>query len=370
MSHSSYAAPEQSESGEGPVRLFFEGDPLYEDMLAAIDNARERILLEAYIFADDTIGRRFADALGRAAGRGVAVRIHVDAAGSLFEAGPGFFQAMARRGVTVRRFHKWSWQDPWRYNRRNHGKLLIIDDNHFYVGGFNLHEAASRRAVGESRWRDTHARVDAPSVVQQAAAAFDALWEQRRKLAHAIAPESAPVQLITNRIRGHRSGIRASLRSAIAHARHELRVTTPYFSPDALTLRHLTRAAGRGVRVELLLPAISDHQMPVFAARHIYRRLMKTGVIIHEYQPRVLHAKTMTVDGRWASIGTANLDYRSFFDNYETNLVVASETVCGELDRQFRQDLTESKTIHPEELHGNILQPVIGPLAWRLRRWM
>jgi cardiolipin synthase len=371
MSHSSYAAPEQSGSASGHVRLFFEGDALYDDMITAIERARDQILLETYIFADDAIGQRFADALVGAARRGVAVRVHVDAAGSLLGAGPALFAAMQRQGVSVRHFHKWSWRDPWRYNRRNHGKLLIIDGFLFYVGGFNLHEDASRRYAGPGRWRDTHARVTNHAAVGQAEAVFDALWYQQRQRGYGTPTRETAIRLVSNRFRGNRSAIRASLREAIAGAREAVRITTPYFSPDALTLRHLRAAAGRGVRVELLLPAVSDHQLPLLAARQIYHRLLRAGIVIYEYMPRILHAKTMTVDGRWSSVGTANLDYRSFFDNYETNLVMRSQSVCRQLDEQFQRDLAESVTIRKDRLRTDgLTQRMLGPLAWGLRRWL
>lgn len=340
-------------------------------MLAAIALATDSIRLESYIIADDAIGQRFALALSDAAGRGVHVRVQADAAGSLFEAGKGFFRALETAGISVRMFHRWSWRRPSRYNRRNHYKLLIVDESVLYVGGFNLHAASSARVTGARRWRDTHARITAPAVIRQGITLFEMLWHRRRRSGALDSNPGNPLNLVTNRGFRQKSLLRASFRSAVAGARSRIRITTPYFSPDALTRRHLFAAAARGVEISLLLPGISDQPIPQLAARHIYHRLLGAGMAIHEYRPRMLHAKTMTVDGEWASVGTANFDYRSFFDNHEINLVARSRGICERLDAQFDRDLASAEPINSAHLYqASLAQRLLGPLAWGLRRWL
>lgn len=354
------------------VQLFFEGDDLYEDMLASIAGARRRVLLETYILAEDHVGRSFARALKAAARRGVHVRLHVDAVGCLFEASDAYFRDLRLNGVKVRVFHRWSWRDPWRYNRRNHCKLLIIDDNSLFIGGFNLHDQSSRRVVGETRWRDTHLRLHDPRIITQGVGLFDAFWRRRKRDArlHRPAPDT-PLALVTNRIRRQKTAFRAMFRNAFIEAQREIRLITPYFAPDALTRHLMVKAARRGIRVRLLLPAVSDQHVVQMAARHLYGRLLDAGVEIHEYQPRVLHAKTITVDGSWATVGTANMDYRSFFHNYELNLVIRDPETCRELDEQFERDIASAVPITADAVkQRGLVERWLGRLAWSFRRWL
>nr|WP_301288361.1 phospholipase D-like domain-containing protein [Natronospira proteinivora] len=340
-------------------------------MIGDILDARKQVLLESYIFAEDVLGHRFARALTTAVARGVHVRLHVDAVGCLFEASSRFFRQLSQQGVEVRHFHRWSWRDPWRYNSRNHCKLLIIDDKVTYIGGFNIHNASSARQSGARRWRDTHVRLTNPAITREAVAIFQALWEHRKRRLPRKHPVHDGLMLVSNRSQHERSRFRSVFREAMAQAQQHIRITTPYFAPDPLTRRHMIKAARRGVRVELLLPAVSDQRLLQVLARSMYRELLDAGIHIFEYRNRVLHAKTLTVDGRWGTVGTANLDYRSFFHNLELNLVSTRNTINQTLDAQFQRDLAQSDKIQS----GNLSQPsllwrVLGRIAWGLRRWL
>ena len=355
-------------------RLFVEGDALYADMIAAINGASRRVWAESYIFAGDRVGRRVGAALARAARRGLDVRLHIDAAGSLFIAPTRFLATLGRAGVQVRKFHRWSWRDPWRYNRRNHCKLLITDDHGVYLGGFNIHEENSLECFGEGRWRDTHIRLHAPHLARQAAALFQVFWMRR---VPAVLRKDLPPDLfrgdslVTNRLRRHRHALRRLFREGIKNARREVLLTTPYFSPDRRTRRHLYQAAGQGVDVRILLPAVSDRRFMLLTARHIYARFLAAGVRVFEYRPRVLHAKTMVVDGRLATIGTANLDYRSFFHNYEINFVTDHPGICRELVELFHRDLLDAREITVDILgRRGLLERIAGYIGWRLRYWL
>lgn len=355
-------------------QLFHDGDMLYQAMIESIDGARRRVWMESYIFAADRTGRRFAAALARAARRGLDVRLHLDAAGGLFVTPRRFLDTMKRAGVRVRVFHRWSWRDPWRYNRRNHGKLLLVDMSSVYLGGFNIHDESSRICVGTVCWRDTHIRLNIPALVRQAADLFNVFWTRRipRRLRRAPAPDLfAGDALVTNRIPRHRHALRKLFRHGLGRARNSVLLTTPYFAPDRRTRRHLTEAAARGVRVSLLLPAVSDSRLLQLTARHLYARLLRAGIRIYEYSPRPLHAKTIVVDGEWVSIGTANLDYRSLFHNYEINFVSGNPRICRDLEAIFRADLVESTEITLESLvRFGLWQRLGGRIAWRLRWWL
>ncbi|MCC5808972.1 MAG: phosphatidylserine/phosphatidylglycerophosphate/cardiolipin synthase family protein [Ectothiorhodospiraceae bacterium] len=355
-------------------QLFFEGDALYRDMLDGIAGASERVWMESYIFSADSTGQRFAEALMRAAGRGLDVRLHVDAAGMLFETPREFLAELKRAGVKVRVFHRWSWRDPWRYNRRNHCKLLLLDERQVYLGGFNIHDASSMERMGEKRWRDTHVRLNSAEMARQAAQVFLVFWTRRvpRALRH-----GKPLDLfnsdtlVTNRIPRHRHALRTLFYQGLYRAKEHVRIATPYFAPDRRTRHNLMRAAERGVDVTLLLPAVSDNRLVQMAARFIYDRLLHAGIRIFEYQPRKMHAKTIAVDGVWASIGSANLDYRSLFHNYEINYTTIKPEVCEELERQFAEDLEQSEEITLDSLrHYGWWERLGGRLGWRLRWWL
>jgi cardiolipin synthase len=349
--------------------LFTEGDALYDAMVASIDSARRSVWLESYIFADDEVGRRFADALAAAVGRGLDVRLHIDAAGSLFLFTRRLERRLAREGARVRWFHRWQWREPWRYGRRNHRKLLVIDGREIYLGGFNIHRESSRRHVGDGRWRDTHVRIHG-ALAADGAALFDAFWNGKRRWHPTYNPDGDGA-LLTSHSKEGRYTLRRFYSTLIDSARNTLYLTTPYFVPDNFTQEGLVDAARRGLDARLLVPGKSDVRLARWAARASYAKLLQAGVRIFEYRPRVLHAKTAVADGSWATIGTANLDYRSFFLNYELNLATRDRDLCAQLTAQFHDDLANSIEI---EARGWQNRPwtehVYEAVGWASRRWL
>jgi cardiolipin synthase len=300
------------------------------------------------------------------------VRLHIDAAGSLFLTSRRFVRGLRRRGVQVRWFHRWDWRHPWRYNRRNHRKLLVIDGDRAYLGGFNVHRENSLQLYGEERWRDSHICVRDPRLVARARVLFGDFWagRRRRRDAREMSPHTTQTELVTNAVRGGARRLR-SLYQALFHlARERLYVTTPYFVPDRRTQRALVAAAQRGVDVRLLVPAKTDVPIARWAARAAYAPLLEGGVKIYEYLPRVLHAKTVVIDGFWGLIGTANVDYRSFFLNYELVLFSPQIDLCRELETQFHADLHESVAVSalhwPQRAWLGRIAELIGWLARRL----
>ena len=361
--------PQLAAYGRDEFNLFIEGDNLYAAMTDALAAARQSVRLESYIFADDEIGNWFARALAECAGRGVQVRLHLDAAGSLFWGSRRLFRELAGAGVKVRWFHRWSWRRPMRYNRRLHHKLLVIDRSLAFVGGFNIHRQSSRRVVGEQRWRDTHVSIDGP-LAAVAADLFDTFW-RGGELDMQDEDRVLSSMLIPNRSRAERRDLREVYTDAFARAGSRVYLTTPYFVPDRKTRRHLTAAAARGVDVRLLVPAKSDVPIAQWAARAAYAGLLDGGVRIYEYTPRMLHAKTVVMDGNWATIGTANLDYRSFFLNQELTLVSRNAELCRSLEEQFLEDLGKAEEITasmwPRRRWMGRLLELIG---WLARRWL
>ncbi|MEO8124575.1 MAG: phospholipase D-like domain-containing protein [Burkholderiales bacterium] len=351
-----------------PALWFFtEGDDLYEAMLSEIRASTQTVSMESYIFASDEIGWRFAVALGERAAAGVEVRLHLDAAGALGRWSASLQRHLRDRGVDVRWFQRWSWRHPLRYNRRSHRKLLIVDRHAAFGGGFNIHRESSMAAIGVSRWRDTHAELSGP-LVDEATQSFDAFWRGRRQ---SPPIRSSGTQFVSNETRKCRHRIRCLYGEVFDAARQRIYVTTPYFVPDLSTLRRLVAAARRGVDVRVLVPLHSDVPVTQWAARAIYAALMSAGVHIHEYLPRMLHAKTVVVDSDWAALGTANLDYRSFFVNYELILMTTSPADCEQLVGHFFHDLSESRRLDAATFAArpwtNKLLEVAGHA---LRRWL
>ena len=348
--------------------LFFDGDELYDRMLASIAGATQRIRLETYIFADDEIGRHFTRTLIERAQQGVVVQLHVDAAGSLFLGTHRLIRILQKENVQVRWFHRWSWRQPVRYNRRNHRKLLVIDQREFFLGGFNIHRENSRRLVGEQCWRDSHIAVRGP-LSQEAAMLFDEFWDRRRRWK--FNRYGGLARLMSNHTRQSRRMMRSLYVQSFYQARQSINITTPYFVPDHVTQQALIDAARRGVDVQLLLPAKTDVSLVRWASHAVYDRLLEAGVHIYEYLPRILHAKSVVIDGGWAVIGTANLDYRSLFVNYELILIMAEPALCQALEQQFAADLQRSTEIVERQWAD---RPLVHHLAemigWLGRRWL
>ena len=348
--------------------FYNEGDDLYASMLKAIDGAQTSVLLETYIFADDEVGQRFVEALIAAVRRGVEVCVHIDAAGSLFWHSRRLAHYMQSNGIQLRWFHRWSWHQPWRYNRRNHRKLLVLDYRHVYLGGFNIHRENSAASYGEHRWHDIHISTTG-WLGMQAAQLFDAFWQHKLHVNASYTNNGD--MLISNHSKTCRRSMRRMYREGFARARQSILITTPYFVPDHRTRQALIMAASRGIAVKLLLPRKTDVSIARWAAHASYARLLAAGVQIYEYLPRVLHAKMVLVDYKWAVVGTANIDYRSFFVNYELNLITANKQLCHDLHQQFTTDLALSEQVHARHwARRPWFGRVAETLAWLIRRWL
>jgi len=363
------AQASRSESELRPIRVYTEGDDLYTAMLAAIRSARHSVKLESYIFADDEIGRQFIAALRARAQAGVVVQVNLDAAGSLFWGPRAVQKALREGGVQMRWFHRWSWHEPLRYNRRNHRKLLVVDSKIGFLGGYNIHRENSRKVYGEKRWRDTHVRVRG-MLARDLGVLFDAFWSNRRRiLPYMGSPETD--QLITNHSRRGRHFLRALYATKFAAAHKSIHLTTPYFVPDRRTRQGLMQAAERGVEVSLLVPHKNNERIAQWAAHAYYAGLLAAGVRIHEYLPRMLHAKSLVIDDEWCSVGTANLDYRSFFLNYELTLASTERALVRHLERDFQVDLRESMRIQPKRWAAReYWRRFLESIGWSLRRWL
>jgi len=356
-------------SGHNAIQLYTEGDTLFTAMLAAIGNAQKQVWMETYIFADDEIGRRFAHALSERARAGVEVRLLVDAVGSLFQFHRSLERDLAAAGVQVNFFHRWHWREPLRYNRRDHRKLLVIDGQQAFLGGFNIHRQSSQQYFGITRWRDTHASFRG-DLARQAAELFDAFWHGDRERLPEVDEQASSV-LVPNQSRACRRRLACIYNDVLGNARRQVCLTTPYFVPDHRTQKALIAAVKRGVDVRLLVPHAGDVRLARWAANAVYAHLLNAGIRIYEYRPRMLHAKVAIVDGNWATLGTANLDYRSLFQNYELNLLSRDPDLCRRLQAQFETDLTEASAVCAARWRQRRWVPRLAELlGWSVRRWL
>ena len=350
-------------------RLFADGDSLYRDMLQGIDNATRSVHLESYIFANDTTGQRFIDHLCAKAQQGVEVRLHLDAIGSLGLLLSAQANRLKESGVELRWFNPPNHFYLPRLNRRNHRKLLVIDNHIAWLGGFNIQREYSREQVGDACWRDSHIRLEGP-LANLAGLYFDKLWQRQRRW-RPTSTGNESFHLISNQNLRQTHRFRRLLNRRIKRARNRVWLTTPYFTPDHRTRVALMKAAQRKVDVRLLVPMKSDQRLTQWAARAAYSRLLDAGVRIYEYCPSILHAKTAMIDASWATIGTANLDYRSFFVNYELNLVAQDTALCSTLAEHFTADLSVAREITKDgwRRRGR-LRRLTEFIGWLARKWL
>ncbi len=336
---SSIALPEESED---EFIVFDEGDDLYESMLSATSKAQHTIKLETYIFAYDQVGKLFVDALVERARNKVEVRVILDAVGSARWSSQELIKALRDSGVELHWFHPWSWQHPLRYNRRDHRKLLVVDNNIAFLGGFNIHKENSKKIYGDYRWRDTHISFTGIKA-KEASQLFDLFWTGHlRELPKQISSGS---QLFHNHTLACRYRLRCEYAAIFKRAKNTIFITTPYFVPDTYIINQLVKASNRGVDVKLLVPRKSDIRIAIWASRSLYAPMLASGIKIYEYLPRVLHSKTVVVDSSWVLIGTANLDYRSLFINYELSLISANKHLSTTLKNQFLNDISQAERV-------------------------
>ena len=346
------------------TRLLIDGPSTYEAMLAAVENARDHIHIETYIFADDEVGRRFADALARKRREGVAVRIVYDAIGSIASARE-FFAGMAARGIEVAEFRPLGPSSIWRVNNRDHRKLTVIDGRIAFTGGLNISSTYSKASTSRpgpeqglsSGWRDTHLEIRGPSV-QLLQALFLKTWSRLgRRLPPATAglyPDLDEVGDDLVQVVASEGGdeqefrIYAAYLAAIRSARQRIWISQAYFAPNAEFSDALSAAAARGVDVRIIVPAFTDSALIHHGSRATYEPLLDNGVAIYEHEEALMHAKTAVVDGVWSTVGSSNLDPRSFVHNNELNAAVVSADLARDMEVMFQRDLESSRRIDPQ----------------------
>ena len=344
------------------MRLLLDGPATYDAMLAAIAAARDHVNMETYILDDDAVGRRFAQALIAKQRENVQVNLIHDSVGT-FNTPRAFFEELSAQGVQVLEFNPVNplqARNDWEINQRDHRKLLIVDGATAFLGGINISSVYSSGSSiklhqghdGAPRWRDTDLQIDGP-VVAEFQKLFLQTWRSQKGEPLAVRdyfPALAPVGNQVVRAIGsspddNYSQIYATLLSAIHSAESSVQITNAYFVPDPQLLEALTAAVSRGVNVSLILPSQTDSWLVFHAGRAHYARLLRAGVKIFERRGVILHSKTALVDGVWATVGSTNLDWRSFLHNHELNAVVLGAQFGQQLQAMFDQDLALSDEV-------------------------
>ncbi len=356
------------------VTLLFDGPATMKEMMAAVAAAKNSINLETYIFDQDPVGLQFADLLIEKRKQGVIVNLMYDSVGALGTP-PEFFERMKAAGINVLAFNPVNPAKrvgKWELNNRDHRKLMVVDGTMAFTGGINISSTyanssffRSRRTPGQDDkkvgWRDTHIKIEGPAVAALQWNFIDAWVDQDAgDLAEAnyfppLAPVGDKIVRVLATDPDRDSEIYKSFILAIQEAKTSVHITSAYFVPDKQFVDSLVQAAKRGVDVKLVLPGVSDHGLVMHAGRAFYEELLSNGVKIYQLQVAVLHAKTAVIDGTWSTVGSANIDRRSFLHNYELNVVVLDPGFGRDMESAFAEDLRDSKEVTLEE--------------WRRRPW-
>lgn len=361
------------------LTLLQNGPATYQAMFAAIREAKDNINLETFIFDDDEVGREFSDLLLERQAAGIQVNVIHDSVGGITTP-KAFFDRLRDGGIQVLEFNPLNPltgnKAAWLVNNRDHRKQLLIDGRTAFTGGINISDTYSSAPVSKRArkkgnqvanptdgWRDTHVQIEGPVVAEFQKLFMDTWSRQKGEPLAAMnyfpelkAQGNEIVRAIGSTPDDPQSLIYLTLMSAISHAELEVHLTIAYFAPDPQLLKALIDAERRGVEVKLVLPSYSDSGAIFHLGRSYYTELLQGGVEIYQLRGAVMHAKTVCIDGVWSTIGSTNLDWRSFLHNDEINAVILGRGFAMQMEAMFAEDLKESEAITLEK--------------WRHRSWM
>jgi phosphatidylserine/phosphatidylglycerophosphate/cardiolipin synthase-like enzyme len=329
------------------VRVLGDGDEAFESLWATLASARRSVVFATYILEPDRVGERTLLELGRAAERGCRVLVVIDAFGNGVP--EDRLARLRASGVTLVLFNPIvRWRAPFSRLVRNHRKVLVVDDERALCGGMNVAEEYAGARHGTGLFRDTQLFLEGPSARDLARLIERDTLGERPTANPAPGLARTPsggslVQILDSHVRRHRRAIQKALRITLARTLERCYLTSPYFVPPPRLMRALEHAARRGVDVQVLTAGRSDVPLVRQASQHLYGRLLRAGVRIFELESRVLHAKTVTADGVYASVGSFNLDHWSDRRNLEVSVTTLDRGAASALEQHFRQDLAEAR---------------------------
>lgn len=335
------------------------GSEFYPAELEAVRRAQRSVNLEYYCFTPGRVASEMLAVLAERARAGVEVRLTVDAAGS-FQTPNSYFDGLRAAGGQMRWYNPFRVQTWQKVNNRTHRKLMVIDGETGFVGGAGIADHWLHATKTGPAWRDTVFCVEGEAVAGLISTFSENWLESSGEILSGSSqfhframPEGAPGFIVISTPHGGGTQARVLFQSLIQYAKKSLCITTPYFLPDRSARRALADAARRGVRVRILTagPWI-DHPIVRKLSRESSRQLIEAGAEIFEYQPSMIHAKTLTMDGEWNVIGSANFDHRSFGLNDEINLAVRDRALAGLLEDDLEEDIRRSKPLTMEKLRN------------------
>jgi len=357
-------------SGGNSVEILPDGDEAFRAMWAAIAGARREVLLNTYLLAPDSVGRRTLEELTGAARRGCSVFLLYDSFGSSGLRERDVRELVQAGGRVLAFSPVLSWKAPFLRLVRNHRKILVVDDEVGFCGGMNVSRDYAGPDLGNGRFRDAHVRVRGPCVRHLSGIVRSAFGEEPIPLPEADADvEGSLVQVLESNVRRHTRAIQKALRYTIMRAVRTCYLTSPYFVPPGRLVRDLQRAAERGVDVRILTAGVSDVPLVRLASHHLHGRLLRSGVRIYEMRESVLHAKTATVDGVYAAVGSFNLDYWSYRRNLEVTVTALDGELAEGLQKRFLEDVGLGVEVGLEDWsRRGFLSRVVQWLAYQVMR--
>lgn len=342
-------------TGLNQTQLLIDGEAAFRAMLDEIARAEKYILLQMYIFRADGIGHQFAEALLKKASEGVRVYLLFDRIGTDLKS--SFVDRLRRGGISLEYFRSTkSWRTRFQINFRNHRKVLIVDGNSAFVGGLNIGDDYLGRWKSVGPWRDTHLRLQGPAALAaQLSFVKDWYWstEEIPNLdwnatryengADALVLHTGPADQRETCLLSHI----AMINSAV----ERIWIANPYFVPPEGIINALTLAGFRGVDVRVLLPSYSDNRWVMYASEVYIGQLIKDGVQFYRYLPGFMHQKVMLIDNEAVTVGSANLDSRSFFINFEITAISADPNLISDVSRMLQSDFQKSRLVTPDEMN-------------------
>jgi cardiolipin synthase len=363
--------------------LLEDGPATYAAMQASIRGATRSINFATYIFEADDTGKQFAALFAEKRRQGVEVNVIYDSVGSI-KTPKEFFEGMRAAGIRVVEFNPvnpLNAKRGWRINNRSHRKLMIVDDTTVFIGGINISDVYSGGSFGSGvpsggpggsrgndkaqaaagNWRDTHLQIEGP-VATEFQKIFLESWHKQKgepiaadkPVGSALPQGAAPskgghlVRAIASTPDQRRNEMYLTLLSAVTYAERNIYITTAYLAPDRELKEALQAAVKRGVDVKLLLSSVSDSWLAFNAGRAHYSDLLRDGVKIYERRGPLMHAKSVTIDGVWSSVGSTNIDWRSLLHNDEADAAILGREFALQMEAMFARDLAQSDEITAE----------------------
>lgn len=342
------------------VTLLETGDEAYAEICAAIDAAKESIILESYIFDSDELGQRVADRLLSARDRGVAVRVLIDAVGARYTV-PSIVRYFRDHGLNARTFNGnviVGLRLPYA-NLRTHRKIIVIDGTIAFTGGMNIRKGFAREFTGDHTAVDTHFKVIGPAVADlHAVAAEDWHFASGEQIEPAVCqlpkadkPEPTYIRVVSSGPDASLETNHKMLMGAFSVAHHSIRIMSPYFLPDREVVSAIVTAAQRGVRIDIVVPLENNLRLVDFAMTAQFDQVLRHGCHIWRVAGTFNHSKLLTIDGQWSYVGSSNLDPRSLRLNFEVDLEILDCSFAAAVAERIDHAIAASREVTLIDIH-------------------